>query len=92
MSDPPARAGPFGCVYMEDFQPSQVRSRVTNGEMSHLRGLALYPYKHRKFYKRDDQRSRVSPKRASPSRRAGSPPHIHPLVGLNSVVLVDLVI
>ena len=41
MSGPLARAGPLCCVYMEDFQPSQARSRVVNGEISPKRASPL---------------------------------------------------
>ena len=80
MSGPPARAGPLCCVYMEDFQPSKARSRVVNGEISPKR--AAIHINAESFCKRDDQSSRISPKTASPSRRADSPPYKHPLRGL----------
>ena len=41
MSGPPAGTSPDCCVYMEDFQPSQARSRAVNGEISPKRASPL---------------------------------------------------
>ena len=67
------QASPLRCVYMENFKPSQARSRQSIARFRQG-GLALLSYKRKQILRRG-----ISAKRVSPTNRAGPPPYKHPL-------------